>query len=184
MSARSAFTDSPGQQQQDGQSLSGPHQRFGASFLPATFSLGFLHPFIKARSTSLQHSKSPRFMTRASEQSEVLPPGSPNHICTRKRTWSDRLKKKYEREKARHDLKTTWSSFQQHRGWIKGGFGKGGAGNLVVAKIALFVLLASFLNEGLCKSSWQPAWDYKTTLAEIQSMGNSWFAALLALLSF
>ena len=28
------------------------------------------------------------------------------------------------------------------RGWIKGGFGKGGAGNLVVAKIAFFILLA------------------------------------------
>ena len=67
----------------------------------------------------------------------------------------------------------------------EGGFGKGGAGNLVVAKIALFILLAWFFNEGLCKSSWQPAWDYKTTLTETPVIGQRLvcIASVLAILS-
>ena len=37
-------------------------------------------------------------------------------------------------------LPSAWNT--KNRGWIKGGVGKGGAGNLVVAKIAHFILLA------------------------------------------
>ena len=46
----------------------------------------------------------------------------------------------------------------------RGGVGRGRVGNLVVAKsskTAVLVLLAWFFDEGLCKSSWHPAWDYK-----------------------